>query len=112
MTGSMAEDEENVKVAVRCRPLSLQETRGGHQSAVDVDRDGNTVSVSSGRQSVSARRPADLDRLQDVVKTFTFDHVFDWNCDQITIYNRVARPIVNNVLKGYNGAFLRVTHCV
>uniref|UniRef100_A0A915D0Q4 Kinesin-like protein n=1 Tax=Ditylenchus dipsaci TaxID=166011 RepID=A0A915D0Q4_9BILA len=36
-------------------------------------------------------------------KTYTFDEVFDYQSDQITIYNQVARPIVENVLKGYNG---------
>ncbi|CAD5215506.1 unnamed protein product [Bursaphelenchus okinawaensis] len=84
----MSEDTDNVKVVVRCRPLSEQEVKGGHRTAVNVDKISKTISVES---------PNDL------TKTYTFDHVFDWNCDQITIYNTVARPIVENVLKGYNG---------
>ena len=36
-------------------------------------------------------------------KTFTFDTVFAPNCKQVDVYNKVARPIVESVLGGYNG---------
>merc|ERR1711892_528906 len=36
-------------------------------------------------------------------KCFTFDTVFAPDVKQVDVYNRVARPIVNNVLEGYNG---------
>ena len=36
-------------------------------------------------------------------KTFTFDTVFGADSTQLDVYNRVARPIVDNVLEGYNG---------
>ena len=36
-------------------------------------------------------------------KTFTFDTVFGPNCKQVDVYNKVARPIVDCVLEGYNG---------
>lgn len=36
-------------------------------------------------------------------KTFTFDIVFGPNCKQVDVYNKVARPIVDSVLEGYNG---------
>ncbi|CAD5221400.1 unnamed protein product [Bursaphelenchus xylophilus] len=87
-TPNMGDGSDNVRVVVRCRPLSEQEVRGGHQATVKVDKIAKTISVES---------------QNDFTKTFTFDQVFDWNSDQITIYNSVARPIVENVLKGYNG---------
>ena len=34
---------------------------------------------------------------------FTFDSVFAPDSAQMDVYNRVARPIVENVLEGYNG---------
>jgi kinesin family protein 3/17 len=34
---------------------------------------------------------------------FTFDSVFGPDSAQMDVYNRVARPIVENVLEGYNG---------
>lgn len=36
-------------------------------------------------------------------KQFTFDHVFDWTCKQVDIYNTCAANIIENVLEGYNG---------
>ena len=36
-------------------------------------------------------------------KLFTFDTVFAMDSAQMDVYNRVARPIVQNVLEGYNG---------
>ncbi|CAD5215710.1 unnamed protein product [Bursaphelenchus okinawaensis] len=36
-------------------------------------------------------------------KTYTFDRVFDPNCDQETVYKGSAHHIVQDVLSGYNG---------
>ena len=36
-------------------------------------------------------------------KIFAFDFVYGANCTQETIYNEMARPIVDSVLNGYNG---------
>ena len=38
-------DSDNVKVAVRCRPLSNQEIGQGHTSAVTIDEYNSTISV-------------------------------------------------------------------
>ncbi|CAH8530775.1 unnamed protein product [Heterobilharzia americana] len=42
----------------------------------------------------------------DPPKCFIFDFVFGCNSKQTDIYNRVARPIVEKVLEGYNGNVL------
>lgn len=39
----------------------------------------------------------------DTAKNFTFDNVYDWNCQQVDIFTDCAHPIVNNILEGYNG---------
>ncbi|TKR77759.1 hypothetical protein L596_018672 [Steinernema carpocapsae] len=89
----MAEAEvDNVRVVVRCRPLSDQEVSEGYDSAVKVDAQNNSITVVN--PSTSHNEP---------LKTFTFDAVFDADCDQMTVYNRAARSIVENVLQGYNG---------
>ena len=36
-------------------------------------------------------------------KTFTFDITFGPDCKQLDVYNKVARPVVECVLEGYNG---------
>lgn len=48
-------ETDNVKVAVRCRPLSTQETTQGHLSSVDVDDYNNAVTVvNPGNKEVSS----------------------------------------------------------
>lgn len=39
----------------------------------------------------------------DPPKTFTFDTVFGPDSTQLDVYNLAARPIIDNVLEGYNG---------
>lgn len=39
----------------------------------------------------------------DPPKTFTFDTVFGTDSTQLDVYNLAARPIIDNVLEGYNG---------
>ena len=39
----------------------------------------------------------------DPPKTFTFDYVFGPDSTQPDVYNLAARPIIDNVLEGYNG---------
>ena len=46
---------------------------------------------------------------QEPERTFSFDAVFGIDSDQMRVYNVAARPIVENVLKGYNGKFVRDT---
>lgn len=40
---------------------------------------------------------------QEKDKTYAFDNVFQPKTQQIEIYNTVAKPIVADVLNGYNG---------
>ena len=35
-------------------------------------------------------------------KTFTFDKVFGVTSKQVEVYNQVVRPVVNEVIEGYN----------
>uniref|UniRef100_A0A915CGM7 Kinesin-like protein n=1 Tax=Parascaris univalens TaxID=6257 RepID=A0A915CGM7_PARUN len=94
--GEMVLDTEadNVRVVVRCRPLSEMERSQGNKSVVHVDVDTNSVSVTN---PFSPQEPP---------RYFTFDAVFDETADQLSVYNIAARPIVDNVLKGYNGTIL------
>jgi Cdc6-like AAA superfamily ATPase len=41
-----------------------------------------------------------------VLNRYTFDSVYGMESTQSQIYNESARPIINSVLKGYNGAIL------
>ena len=37
------------------------------------------------------------------VKQFSFDQVFGPQSEQEDVFNKVARPVVDSVLQGYNG---------
>ena len=65
-----------------------------HSSIIEIDRDCNpnqlyvTATDSAGRKSI---------------KTYAFDHVFGEDNNQIDVYQECASPIIQSVLKGYNG---------
>jgi kinesin family protein 3/17 len=37
------------------------------------------------------------------IKSFTFDHTYDWHATQELIFNQTAKPILESVMEGYNG---------
>lgn len=77
---------QNIEVFVRCRPLNQNERR----AVVEVVPDKSEVRV--------------LDRsskLQDT-KNFYFDEVFDSDAAQNAVYKSVVRPLIDQVLLGFN----------
>eukprot|EP00118_Oscarella_pearsei_P023233 m.274919 g.274919 ORF g.274919 m.274919 type:complete len:714 (+) comp40592_c0_seq1:491-2632(+) len=85
-------DSDNVRVAVRCRPLSEMEIGQGHEIVVDCNSLQGTVTIKQSE-----------DKRHDQNKAFTFDTVFGPDSKQTDVYNATARPIVDFVLEGYNG---------
>ncbi|CAK9300338.1 unnamed protein product [Gordionus sp. m RMFG-2023] len=77
---------QNIQVAVRCRPINLYEKRNGSGDAVDINSDRREVTIKDKTNN----------------KTFTFDKVFGPNSPQIDIYNSIVLPILEEVLLGYN----------
>ena len=80
--------DENVKVAVRCRPLSRKEVDRGCSSIVDIVGKSIKVRGSDSRQEE---------------KTFTFDYVYGADSIQQTVYHELGRPVVTQALDGFNG---------
>ncbi|KAJ8703729.1 hypothetical protein PYW07_013023 [Mythimna separata] len=83
---------ENVRVVVRVRPMDQREKLDGSYSCVSVDGKNNTVAVT--KNNVTAAEPP---------RVYAYDAVFDSNTSQMDIYVQTASPIVEEVLKGYNG---------
>uniref|UniRef100_A0A1I7WZ06 Kinesin motor domain-containing protein n=1 Tax=Heterorhabditis bacteriophora TaxID=37862 RepID=A0A1I7WZ06_HETBA len=79
---------EKVRVVVRCRPISELEISQGHKVSVQTSSENNSVT---------------LENPNEPHRSFFFDAVFRPDCDQMKLYNVAARPIVENVLRGYNG---------
>ncbi|XP_028397829.1 kinesin-like protein KIF3A [Dendronephthya gigantea] len=88
-----ANDNDNVRVVVRCRPLSQKEQASGCKAVVNVDERTGTLSIKN-----EGGRPGEPNK-----KDFSFDRVFAPGCKQVDVYNDAARPIVESVLEGYNG---------
>lgn len=89
---SALKDRENVRVVVRVRPQSEKEVQAGYRSMVTVD-DLNCSILVTNPDAQQGEPP----------KVFTFDSVFGTDSKQVDVYNIAARPIVENVLEGYNG---------
>ena len=57
---------ETVKVVVRCRPLSENETRDGHERIVNMDLKRGAIELTNPKNTADPR------------KEFTFDAIYDW----------------------------------
>eukprot|EP00929_Paragymnodinium_shiwhaense_P119405 TRINITY_DN912_c0_g4_i1.p1 TRINITY_DN912_c0_g4~~TRINITY_DN912_c0_g4_i1.p1 ORF type:complete len:686 (+),score=178.33 TRINITY_DN912_c0_g4_i1:234-2291(+) len=87
MVAATEEDprEESIKVCLRIRPLNPSEKVSGNRVCVELPDNGVAVRVPS----------------NDAL--FTFDKVFRWNASQKEVYDYAAKPIIESVLRGFNG---------
>ncbi|KAK6173148.1 hypothetical protein SNE40_016660 [Patella caerulea] len=90
--GKSLREVDNVRVAVRCRPLNEKEKASNCVNVVKVDSVQGTFTVKN--QNAAQGEPP---------KTYTFDIVFGQDCKQLDVYNVIARPVVDCVLEGFNG---------
>uniref|UniRef100_A0A0K2UXY6 Kinesin 5 [Nasonia vitripennis] n=2 Tax=Lepeophtheirus salmonis TaxID=72036 RepID=A0A0K2UXY6_LEPSM len=82
-----SERSQNIQVFVRARPLNKSETAKRSYSVVDTD--GKKVIVKEKSNS-------------SLTKTFSFNGVFGPDCDQRMVYLKVVRPLIDQVMQGYN----------
>lgn len=87
--------QECIRVAARFRPLSDNEKKSSEEAlAVRFGADGKTCTLV-------------LPKIHGVNEfRFSYDYIFQPDSDQIDVYNSVAKPIVESVLNGFNGAIL------
>jgi len=74
--------ECNIKVVCRVRPLNAVEEKSGSKFILKFPTD-DSISIGG--------------------KVYSYDKVFKPNCTQEQVYNVAAKPIVKDVLSGYNG---------
>ena len=84
----MTSKDLNVKVAVRCRPMSSKETARGCN---------NIIAISPTSVHIKAVDAQHED------KDFTFDHCYGAESLQTTVYDDLGKPIVAQALDGFNG---------
>lgn len=83
---------ERVMVYARVRPQSEEEIRStGRETIIE--------NIDSSRNLLQIRKDSDK-------KSFTFDGVFDPYIVQKEAYTKIAKPVVDSVLEGYNGTIL------
>jgi kinesin family protein 11 len=82
-------NSQNIQVVVRCRPLNEKEKKSNASSVIECNEKRREVNISEKSTSGASR-------------TFTFDKVFGVHSKQTDVYNQVVRPVVNEVMEGYN----------
>lgn len=92
MVKGKSEKNQNIQVAVRCRPRNGQEVKLGSPSVVDVNMVSKEITV---RQEMNY-----MDKGNN--KTFSFDKVFGPKSKQIDVYKSMVCPVIDEVLQGYN----------
>jgi Kinesin motor domain len=85
-------EASNVKVAVRCRPMSGKEDQMGCKSVVQCQ--GSTVTVTP--------PPEEGEDRKSEAKSFTFDYAFGDDSTQALVYKSLGAPVVEKALQGYN----------
>jgi hypothetical protein len=83
--------DTNVRVAVRCRPLSRTETAAGGASCFEV-RSGHAV----------LKHPGDGSEYE-----FIFDHTYDMTATQAQVYEDNGSPLLDKAFGGFNSACRR-----
>lgn len=83
-----ANEAENIRVAVRCRPMNEREIREKSASCFTAEN-GNAVLTN-------LENPAERHQ-------FCFDHVYGSDTQQVTVFNDIGAPILDRAFGGYNG---------
>ena len=86
----------NVKVVCRFRPLNERQKALGN-SIVHELLDDKTVAIKDTKDKVD-KKGGEAESLK-----FSFDKVFDANCTQEDVYSYAAAPVIDSVIKGFNG---------
>ncbi len=96
----------NFQVVIRVRPPITRETRGKDcRTVVKVTEDHKGICVS---ESFGHRNEPDYqqDANLSAMYTFGFDHVYDQDAAQQTVYETTGKAAVESTLQGYNATIL------
>jgi hypothetical protein len=97
MANSPVSKTGRVKVGVRCRPAFQDEidfAKGEFLSIVETRAEALN-NPSLGQLSLTL--------MSGKQREFLYDYVFDSSATQDQVYNTIAKPVVSDVLKGFNG---------
>jgi kinesin family member 11 len=92
------EAESNIQVFVRCRGRSAREKSEGAANIVNIDgpmAKEVVIQTAAAKTELGVTTPA-------ATRTYPFDRVFGFAADQAMIYQEVVKPMLEEVLLGYN----------
>jgi len=98
----MPKKGDNVQVVIRCRPQNKRETRKHESTIVETNTDSAEIVVQH----------ASRNNRDDGRRKFTFDQVFGPESSQVEVYETVVKPVVAEVLQGFNCTVFACTFLV
>ena len=114
-------NNKNIQVAVRIRPLSIQENQNGYKYCIQAytanqlgvtttsttatsttSRSTTTSKTKTNKQSttISPSSPSSSSSYQR--SYYTFDQIFPSSTDQLEIYDKCVTPLISSCIQGYN----------
>ena len=98
----MPKKGDNVQVVIRCRPQNKRETRKHESTIVETNTDSAEIVVQH----------ASRNNRDDGRRKFTFDQVFGPESSQVEVYETLVKPVVAEVLQGFNCTVFACTFLV
>ena len=78
--------DKNVKVFCRFRPINNQEQKNGGKKMVRIEQNKTVFAQSENKGE----------------NNFSFDHVFPEQANQDEVYQKIGKPLIEEIFKGYN----------
>jgi centromeric protein E len=88
-----ASNAENIRVAVRCRPLN------GRERAANA----RVIFRREGASGLVLADPSSTESAAKAERRFAFDFVYDQTCEQHELFRDVGQPILDRAFAGFNG---------
>ena len=95
--------DNKLKVGVRCRPHFKDEVdniTNQFISIIDIDNQNKATSNNNNNDDNKIYEKLSLTLANGKQRDFMYNYVFDSNSSQDVVYERIARPIVDEFLQG------------
>lgn len=103
-----ADDESNIVVAVRCRPMSERERQLDAENVISIVEGAVVVLLDSTVDQAHFFRKSKERR----EFRYAFDFAFDQTCSQRFVFERTTKILLGSVMDGYNATVCDANLCV
>ena len=87
----------SISISARVRPLLSEEKNNGERLAWKTDKQKKTLYFEEFEDSKRKRK--------DIMKEFSFSDVFDFDCSNQEIYNKLVKELVSTAIAGLSASF-------